>query len=243
VSGRARSSRMRLAAPRSRTVLTRSARSARPSSPPAAWRAGRNQRGPARRSPRCRRCAGGQIEFDQPRQRTASTDLDDGRPASTRVGREKVWSDPLPFLLQRRIGTRRAVLSFTAINRMIRSRCEDLAAATHRSPASPWLPEGLRHRGRWRCWTSVISRRDDGSRSIARTNRLSYKPIADQDLGGHTSQRPKLPDPPHSRLGAVPDPRPLPPDPIPRRAAPQWAEHGGDGRTRGCQMPLSRRWR
>ena len=40
---------------------------------------------------------------------------------------EKVWSDPLPFLFQRRHGSRRAVLSFETINRLLRVRCQDLA--------------------------------------------------------------------------------------------------------------------
>lgn len=40
---------------------------------------------------------------------------------------EKVWSDPLPFLFQRKHGVRRAVTSFKTINRMIRRRCEELA--------------------------------------------------------------------------------------------------------------------
>jgi site-specific recombinase XerC len=40
---------------------------------------------------------------------------------------EKVWSDPLPFLFQRRIGTRLAVMATNTVNRMIRRPCEELA--------------------------------------------------------------------------------------------------------------------
>lgn len=40
---------------------------------------------------------------------------------------EKVWSDPLPHLFQRKIGIRRAVLSIRTIHRMIARLCRELA--------------------------------------------------------------------------------------------------------------------
>ena len=39
---------------------------------------------------------------------------------------ERVWSDPMPFLLQRKIGTSRAVLSYPTIGRMLQRSCEAL---------------------------------------------------------------------------------------------------------------------
>lgn len=61
--------------------------------------------------------------------------LNQPRLVSRYDGHEKTWSEPMPFLFQRQLGTVRGVISPATVLNMIGRSCEEIAEANPPSPA------------------------------------------------------------------------------------------------------------
>lgn len=59
-------------------------------------------------------------------------------------GHEKTWSEPMPFLFQRQLGTRHDVVSPTTVQLMIRRSCEEIAETNPAFAGTKFTPHDFR---------------------------------------------------------------------------------------------------